>query len=143
DLSAEGHAERTNLHAGGPSCEREVREASFIADRGSSRRPIAWPTAPTGGAERCPTAFSARPALVAQRIEHRPPEPCAQVRVLPRARRPMLRIGTTPPAPWAQVRVLPRARRPMLRIGTTPPAPWAQVRVLPRARRPMLRIGTP
>jgi hypothetical protein len=31
------------------------------------------------------TKYSATPALVAQRIEHRPPEPCAQVRVLPRA----------------------------------------------------------
>src|SRR5687767_11820785 len=30
--------------------------------------------------------YARRPtALVAQRIEHRPPEPCAQVRVLPRA----------------------------------------------------------
>ena len=32
----------------------------------------------------CPKNSPA-PALVAQRIEHRPPEPCAQVRVLPRA----------------------------------------------------------
>ena len=31
-------------------------------------------------------AFAVHPALVAQGIEHRPPEPCAQVRILPRAR---------------------------------------------------------
>ena len=42
---------------------------------------------PVGRATRTPSGPSpARPpALVAQRIEHRPPEPCAQVRVLPRA----------------------------------------------------------
>src|SRR5262249_36218773 len=38
-------------------------------------------------------------ALVAQRIEHRPPEPCAQVRVLPRARNPMLRASAPPTSP--------------------------------------------
>ena len=32
-----------------------------------------------------PSARSTAPALVAQRIEHRPPEPCAGVRVAPRA----------------------------------------------------------
>ena len=32
-----------------------------------------------------PLLRSPPPALVAQRIEHRPPEPCAQVRVLPGA----------------------------------------------------------
>ena len=32
--------------------------------------------------------FPSSHALVAQRIEHRPPEPCAQVRVLPRAPKP-------------------------------------------------------
>ena len=42
-------------------------------------------------ADRCPrprpaaVAFGRHPALVAQGIEHRPPEPCAQVRILPRA----------------------------------------------------------
>ena len=31
------------------------------------------------------TCTPRHPALVAQGIEHRPPEPCAQVRILPRA----------------------------------------------------------
>ena len=47
-----------------------------------------WPRVVGPGGERpsCPGCRSSRPpALVAQRIEHRPPEPCAQVRVLPRA----------------------------------------------------------
>src|SRR5262249_20595228 len=43
--------------------------------------------APLDYAGRSPSTRSTAPALVAQRIEHRPPEPCAQVRVLPRARR--------------------------------------------------------
>ena len=54
------------------------------------------------------------PALVAQGIEHRPPEPGAQVRILPRAQRnPLVRGGfprsrAPPEGPW-------RAHRPRTR----------------------------
>ena len=53
---------------------------------------------PSAPGQRFSTKYSATPALVAQRIEHRPPEPCAQVRVLPRAH-PMLRAPAPPPSP--------------------------------------------
>ena len=52
------------------SCERSSGASSTLAN---------------GPGRRFSTKYSATPALVAQRIEHRPPEPCAQVRVLPRA----------------------------------------------------------
>ena len=58
------------------------------ADR--RRRPLDARHARTAGspASSEPAALRTlvRPALVAQGIEHRPPEPCAQVRILPRAR---------------------------------------------------------
>lgn len=67
------------------SIAKTRRRRSFERRCGSRTRParvVPCPRAPGRG-------FSARfctsPALVAQRIEHRPPEPCAQVRVLPRA----------------------------------------------------------
>src|SRR5690606_30931989 len=43
------------------------------------------------------SATLSTPALVAQGIEHRPPEPCAQVRILPRAPcEPRLRLRVSP-----------------------------------------------
>src|SRR5690606_33842339 len=49
------------------------------ADQGSHRGATA------GSAGAVADATLSLPALVAQGIEHRPPEPCAQVRILPRA----------------------------------------------------------
>ena len=54
-----------------------------VVDQKSALRPRSFkgtPPAPEFSARYSPT-----PALVAQGIEHRPPEPCAQVRILPRA----------------------------------------------------------
>ncbi len=68
-------------------------------------------------------------ALVAQRIEHRPPEPCAQVRVLPRA--PIARDPTLPRAPM-QAMLLPGPHQDLV---------WSEVpRPIPDEQQVLLRV---
>ena len=62
---------------------RRPLPAPFIALRRAGSEPRTHSTAK--GYARPALGPSAEPALVAQGIEHRPPEACAQVRILPRA----------------------------------------------------------
>src|SRR4029078_11710353 len=81
-----GHCARRPAPSSGPRWPPPARLHAPLTcppRRHPPPRAVAPPPGPPPAAANLPA--SSTPALVAQGIEHRPPEPCAQVRILPRA----------------------------------------------------------
>ena len=92
---------------GGPGLVRVAQHRSDSKWHGRAKYPdrFGGEPPPLGPRSRTVTAsLLRRPALVAQGIEHRPPEPCAQVRILPRA--------PCDASPWSQPRRASSGDRP-------------------------------